>query len=639
LTFTAAGLPPSGSLKLSAAGALTGTPLAIDAQALQYRVTVTARDRAGATAATVFTLKIAPRRADVGISIEALPDPATVSTPPVWTIEATNGSTGTADGTTLAAVFRSGGPVLTLTTAASCTMIGNGTAVIELSCAVPPLAPGTKYAVMVSTAQAAPGDQAVHARLALADANAANNESFKSLNVAGTLSEDAAQRLTAAGADLAAGDLDGDTHPDLVAVGDRTSVYFNTGAQALDTTPSSPPGTSSGDVVALIDWNRDTRLDIVTLSQSGGAGRVFLGDGARHFATGTPLPAIAARAAAAVDVTLDGREELVVVGPNGTAQLSAGASPRTLDSRAASALAVADLDGDGRADVAVALDGGSVGVIASTAGTPAMAIAGSGFGRVVNIAANDVSGDGLADLVLAVDSAAGNAPENVVLRNERNGTYVETLRFGATRTMQLLAADVDGDKTNDVVAINATGVHQVYLGGAAALTLQPDFLLSPGTATADAADFDGDGSLDLFVAGATAPNVIVLRNSGNGRFGRGDVTAPVITLVGAATVSIKASTDYVDAGATATDDVSGDLTSSIVVKNPVNTAIIGTYQVSYDVKDRAGNAATTALRTVRVEAAQGEGGGGGGAADRGLLLLVAALLLVLFWIRSSAHDD
>jgi hypothetical protein len=284
--------------------------------------------------------------------------------------------------------------------------------------------------------------------------------------------------------------------------------------------------------------------------------------------------------------------------------------------------------------VAVALDGGSVGVITSTAGTAAMAIAGAGFDRVVSIAANDISGDGLADLLLAVDSAAGDAPENVVLRNERSGSYTETLRFGATKTMQLLAADVDGDKTNDVVAINATGVHQVYLGGSpTVLRLQPDFLLSPGTATADAADVDGDGSLDLFVAGATAPNVIVLRNSGNGRFGRGDVTPPVITLVGNATVTVKAATEYVDAGATAKDDVSGDLTSSIVVKNSVNTAIIGTYQVSYDVKDRAGNAATTAVRTVKVEATQGEGGGGGGAADRDLLALVAGLLAALMCVR------
>jgi VCBS repeat-containing protein len=633
LTFTAAGLPPSGSLKLSTAGALTGTPLSIDAQVLQYRVTITARDRAGASAATDFMLRMLPRRADLGISITALPDPATVSTPPEWTIEATNGSTSTSEATTLAAVWRSGGPALTLTTASSCTIVGNGTEVIELSCAIGALAPGAKSAVLVRSDQQAPGDQAVHASLALADANPANNQAFKSLNVAGTLSQDAAQRLTAVGADLVAGDLDGDARPDLVAVGDRTSVYFNTGAQTLDTTASTPPGTSSGDLVALIDWNRDTRLDVVTLSQSGGAGRVFLGDGARHFASGTPLPAIAARAAAAVDVTLDGQDELVVVGPNGTAQLSAGASPRTLDSRAASALAVADLDGDGRRDVAIALDGGGVGVIASTAGTPAMFVAGAGFGRVINVAANDVSGDGLADLLLAVDSTAGDSPENVVLRNERNGTYTETLRFGATKTLQLLAADVDGDKTNDVVAINATGVHQIYLGGSpTALTLQPDFLLSPGTATADAADFDGDGLPDLFVGGVTAPNVVVLRNSGNGRFGRGDVTPPVITLVGESTVAIKASTAYVDAGATAKDDVSGDLTSSIVVKNPVNTAIIGTYQISYDVKDRAGNAATTALRTVKVEATQGEGGGGGGAIDRYLLALVV-LLVGLLWAR------
>jgi MYXO-CTERM domain-containing protein len=68
---------------------------------------------------------------------------------------------------------------------------------------------------------------------------------------------------------------------------------------------------------------------------------------------------------------------------------------------------------------------------------------------------------------------------------------------------------------------------------------------------------------------------------------------------------------YRDAGATASDDVSGDLTAQIVVDNPVNTAIVGTYLISYDVSDFAGNQSPTVTRTVTVEAATGGGGGGG----------------------------
>ena len=46
-----------------------------------------------------------------------------------------------------------------------------------------------------------------------------------------------------------------------------------------------------------------------------------------------------------------------------------------------------------------------------------------------------------------------------------------------------------------------------------------------------------------------------------------------------------------DAGATAWDAFDGDLTASIVTVNPVDTAILGTYTVTYNVTDSSGNAA------------------------------------------------
>lgn len=58
--------------------------------------------------------------------------------------------------------------------------------------------------------------------------------------------------------------------------------------------------------------------------------------------------------------------------------------------------------------------------------------------------------------------------------------------------------------------------------------------------------------------------------------------------------------EYIDEGATASDEEDGDLTASISSTSNVNIQQIGTYQINYSVKDKAGNQAT-ATRTVNVE--------------------------------------
>ena len=79
-----------------------------------------------------------------------------------------------------------------------------------------------------------------------------------------------------------------------------------------------------------------------------------------------------------------------------------------------------------------------------------------------------------------------------------------------------------------------------------------------------------------------------------------DNTAPVITRLGTSPVTVEVDSVYTDAGATAFDDIDGDLTSSIITVNPVNTAVKGTYTVTYNVKDSSNNAATEVTRTVKV---------------------------------------
>ena len=87
-----------------------------------------------------------------------------------------------------------------------------------------------------------------------------------------------------------------------------------------------------------------------------------------------------------------------------------------------------------------------------------------------------------------------------------------------------------------------------------------------------------------------------------------------------------------DAGATATDSIDGDVTSRIVVVNPVNTALLGTFTITYSVTDRSGNSATPVTRTVTVGPLPAAGGGGGGAVG---IEIALALLLPAAWRARS----
>src|SRR3990167_7595353 len=79
-----------------------------------------------------------------------------------------------------------------------------------------------------------------------------------------------------------------------------------------------------------------------------------------------------------------------------------------------------------------------------------------------------------------------------------------------------------------------------------------------------------------------------------------DTTSPVITIIGDSNIEVIVGTPYSDAGATALDTVDGDITTSIVTVNTVDTSVIGNYTVSYNVSDAAGNAAIEVVRSVEV---------------------------------------
>ena len=85
-----------------------------------------------------------------------------------------------------------------------------------------------------------------------------------------------------------------------------------------------------------------------------------------------------------------------------------------------------------------------------------------------------------------------------------------------------------------------------------------------------------------------------------------DTTPPVISLNGAATVTLTLGDTYEDAGATATDDVDASVEVTTVITfggttvETVDTDIAGTYIITYSATDTATNAATPVTRTVTV---------------------------------------
>ena len=79
-----------------------------------------------------------------------------------------------------------------------------------------------------------------------------------------------------------------------------------------------------------------------------------------------------------------------------------------------------------------------------------------------------------------------------------------------------------------------------------------------------------------------------------------DSVPPVITLIGSKDTTIIKGATWIEPGYRASDNIDSNITSSVVVTNPLNTNITGTYTISYNVSDKSGNAAATQTRKVTV---------------------------------------
>jgi hypothetical protein len=185
------------------------------------------------------------------------------------------------------------------------------------------------------------------------------------------------------------------------------------------------------------------------------------------------------------------------------------------------AIAAGDVNGDGQVDLVASADGGGGvvflnqggGVFADPEGYQVEskpAVSGA-------VALADLDGDGHLDLALASWMPTQGAGDVSVLRNNGDGTFAPSVEFGSDHATSyksvLVAADLTGDKKPDLV-VGGGGVllnagSGSFVQGVACESISPDGLA--------AGDLDGNGAIDLALSNGKA--LLIFLNTGSGTCG------------------------------------------------------------------------------------------------------------------------
>jgi len=140
----------------------------------------------------------------------------------------------------------------------------------------------------------------------------------------------------------------------------------------------------------------------------------------------------------------------------------------------------------------------------------------------VALAVGDMNGDGKQDLVVAEYGGTGES-EIAVLLGDGTGKFHQSGRYpSGIETTGVVVADFDGDGHNDVAVANNVHNIKVFLGtGEGTLKPPTTYKLPKIKPWAIAAgDLNGDGSPDIAVAVDGKGVAVVFLNDGTGKFGK-----------------------------------------------------------------------------------------------------------------------
>ena len=192
----------------------------------------------------------------------------------------------------------------------------------------------------------------------------------------------------------------------------------------------------------------------------------------------------------------------------------------------------------------------------------------------------DVDKTGIYTVTYSATDATGNAAVEVVRTVNVEDTKVPVITLSGKATVQVEAKGSYVD-----AGVSATDSYEGDLTGSVVMTGSVE-VNSVGTYVLSYNVSDSSGNAALEVR-----RIVTVGDSGT----------PVIKQKGEISVFHEAGTPYVDAGASASDTLDGDLTGSILSNSSVNVDAVGIYTVAYSVSDSSGNAAVGVVRTVNVQ--------------------------------------